>query len=180
MAQWPEPLRRASDRQSHDLRHRIVYHGVMGAWLALSGRFLADPPDLAPAAGAGGGDLREALPLLAVLYVIFPLDFVPDLIPVLGQLDDLGVMVLGDGSIRPPLPVRTRSPSTGTRFPSAGGTRRCCGPRRPAGSSTPSSAVTTRCTGGTVARDRLTRSGDFRVLRGSVADLRGYSRSSAS
>jgi len=29
-----------------------------------------------------------------VLYVISPLDFVPDFLPVLGQLDDLGVVLL--------------------------------------------------------------------------------------
>ena len=76
--------------------HRIVYHGVMGAWLALVGtvlarirltwRLLREP---------GVAILAKLLPLLAVLYVVFPLDFVPDLIPVLGQLDALGVIVLG-------------------------------------------------------------------------------------
>jgi uncharacterized membrane protein YkvA (DUF1232 family) len=38
--------------------------------------------------------LIKALPVLAALYVISPLDFVPDLLPVLGQLDDLGVIVI--------------------------------------------------------------------------------------
>ena len=35
--------------------------------------------------------LIKALPLLPVLYLIAPLDFLPDVLPVLGQLDDLGV-----------------------------------------------------------------------------------------
>ncbi len=39
--------------------------------------------------------LRKAVPLLAALYVISPLDFMPDFFPVLGQLDDLGIAVLG-------------------------------------------------------------------------------------
>jgi uncharacterized membrane protein YkvA (DUF1232 family) len=33
----------------------------------------------------------KGLPLLAAIYVVFPLDVVPDLLPVLGQVDDLGV-----------------------------------------------------------------------------------------
>src|SRR5437868_128002 len=39
--------------------------------------------------------LLKALPILAMVYVISPLDFVPDFLPVIGQLDDLGVFVLG-------------------------------------------------------------------------------------
>jgi len=38
--------------------------------------------------------LTKVLPFLALLYVISPLDFVPDFLPVLGQLDDLGVVLL--------------------------------------------------------------------------------------
>ena len=38
--------------------------------------------------------LIKALPVLAALYVISPLDFVPDVFPVLGQLDDLGVILV--------------------------------------------------------------------------------------
>jgi uncharacterized membrane protein YkvA (DUF1232 family) len=38
--------------------------------------------------------LTRALPLLAVIYLISPLDFIPDVLPGLGQLDDLGVIVL--------------------------------------------------------------------------------------
>ena len=38
--------------------------------------------------------LIKALPVLAALYVISPLDFVPDFLPVLGQLDDLGVILI--------------------------------------------------------------------------------------
>ncbi|HVH27200.1 MAG TPA: DUF1232 domain-containing protein [Vicinamibacterales bacterium] len=38
--------------------------------------------------------LVKGVPLLAALYLVAPLDFVPDMFPVLGQLDDLGVAVL--------------------------------------------------------------------------------------
>ena len=37
----------------------------------------------------------KLIPTAALLYVLFPLDFVPDLIPGLGQLDDLTVLLLG-------------------------------------------------------------------------------------
>ena len=36
----------------------------------------------------------KALPVLAAAYVISPLDFVPDVLPLIGQIDDLGVMVI--------------------------------------------------------------------------------------
>jgi len=38
--------------------------------------------------------LTRMLPLLAAIYLVVPLDFIPDVLPVLGQLDDLGVVAL--------------------------------------------------------------------------------------
>jgi len=36
----------------------------------------------------------KLVPLLALAYVIFPMDFLPDFFPVLGQVDDLSVVLL--------------------------------------------------------------------------------------
>ena len=37
------------------------------------------------------GWLAKLVPLLAVMYVLSPLDLVPDVIPIVGELDDLGI-----------------------------------------------------------------------------------------
>ena len=37
----------------------------------------------------------KAVPLLALAYVVFPLDFIPDALLGLGQLDDLTIILLG-------------------------------------------------------------------------------------
>ena len=38
--------------------------------------------------------LLKALPIAAVVYVLSPLDVVPDVLPLLGQIDDLGIILL--------------------------------------------------------------------------------------
>ena len=38
--------------------------------------------------------LMKIVPAVAAVYVISPIDAVPDFLPVLGQLDDLGVIVM--------------------------------------------------------------------------------------
>jgi uncharacterized membrane protein YkvA (DUF1232 family) len=54
--------------------------------LRLSWRLLRDP--LVPL-------WVKLIPVGAVAYILLPIDLIPDAIPVLGQLDDLGVLLLG-------------------------------------------------------------------------------------
>lgn len=58
---------------------------VLWTHARLSVRLLRDPA--VPTLG-------KLLPVVAVLYLLSPLDGVPDFIPLLGQLDDLGVLLL--------------------------------------------------------------------------------------
>ena len=37
----------------------------------------------------------KALPFVGLLYVLFPIDFITDFVPVLGQIDDLMVITIG-------------------------------------------------------------------------------------
>jgi uncharacterized membrane protein YkvA (DUF1232 family) len=37
--------------------------------------------------------LTKAVPLLTALYLISPVDFIPDLLPLVGQVDDLGLIL---------------------------------------------------------------------------------------
>jgi uncharacterized membrane protein YkvA (DUF1232 family) len=59
--------------------------GALFADLRLAWRLMREPrvPSIA-----------KAIPALAAFYVVSPLDFVPDMLPLLGQMDDLGILIL--------------------------------------------------------------------------------------
>lgn len=38
---------------------------------------------------------QKAIPLATLIYLLFPIDFMPDALPVLGQFDDIGIILLG-------------------------------------------------------------------------------------
>ena len=86
---------RAAVRYSKDMGARV------GSWLAkpvllkalveharLAVRLMREPA-VPPAV--------KAVPVLAGAYLIWPIDVLPDLLPVVGQLDDLGVVLAGLG-----------------------------------------------------------------------------------
>lgn len=39
--------------------------------------------------------LLKLIPIFSIVYVLFPFDLIPDLFPVAGQVDDIGVMAIG-------------------------------------------------------------------------------------
>jgi uncharacterized membrane protein YkvA (DUF1232 family) len=39
--------------------------------------------------------LIKAVPVATVLYALFPIDFLPDIFPPLGQIDDIAALILG-------------------------------------------------------------------------------------
>jgi uncharacterized membrane protein YkvA (DUF1232 family) len=59
--------------------------GALFAELRLAWRLMREPrvPTFA-----------KAVPVLAALYVLSPVDVIPDILPVLGQVDDLGILIL--------------------------------------------------------------------------------------
>ena len=70
------------------LSSRFVRPGLMGVLfteLRLAWRLMREPR--VPA-------LAKAVPVLAILYVASPIDIIPDVLPVIGQIDDIGSLVL--------------------------------------------------------------------------------------
>jgi uncharacterized membrane protein YkvA (DUF1232 family) len=47
----------------------------------------------------------KLIPLAAAAYIVSPVDFIPDIIPVLGQLDDIGILLAGLRAFREVVPV---------------------------------------------------------------------------
>lgn len=59
---------------------------MLVAQVRLAVRLVRDP--VVPA-------VTKAIPAAAVAYLIWPIDLLPDLFPILGQLDDVGIVLAG-------------------------------------------------------------------------------------
>ena len=69
-----------SDRKSGNILEDIFFNGQL-AW-----KLMTDPRVAFMS--------KVLIPLAGVLYFIAPIDFLPDFIPILGQLDDVAILLL--------------------------------------------------------------------------------------
>lgn len=98
----------------------------------LAWRLLNDPRVAAVA--------KVMIPVLAVLYVLSPVDLIPDVIPVLGQMDDLAVLAIALRlfiSMAPPAVVAEHRAQMSGQAPQAGPAQNTAGrTQRPANGAT--------------------------------------------
>ncbi len=94
--QWEDAYTRLRQRIRGQLRGNSVHEKLRGPLAAL-GEYVAVLPDLFHLAIRMLFDpvmpvQRKALIVAALTYVVSPVDLIPDIIPVLGQMDDLVVL----------------------------------------------------------------------------------------
>lgn len=61
---------------------------------------------------------KKVLGVLAVVYAVLPVDLVPDVVPILGWLDDLGVLAVAFGFIARDMAKHARSEAEAPKPPS--------------------------------------------------------------
>lgn len=86
----PRPMDRAGQPTTETGPSTPLRAGLVGGLARnakLAWRLLNDPR-VSPAT-------KLVIPGIAVLYLLWPADFVPDIFPLLGQIDDLALLALG-------------------------------------------------------------------------------------